>query len=66
MQTYIKKELLRPEKIETFELSLVPQEIYRKMELIKVRSSSAGNLSILDPGKGFEILGKVEGELNLD
>lgn len=59
LQGFIKKELLRPERVETFELSIVPKEVYKRMELIYIRSSVGGNVSFIDPGKGFELVGKV-------
>jgi hypothetical protein len=36
------------------------------MELISIRSTVGGNISILDSGKGFELLGKVEGNVEVD
>lgn len=33
------------------------------MELIYIRSQIAGVLSILDQGKGFELVGKIEGQV---
>jgi len=37
--------------------------LFKKLELVKIKSKEGGLLSIIDPGKGFELVGRVEGEL---
>ena len=55
LQGYIKKELLRPEKVETCELSIRNRSTttFKRLQLVEIISSETGALSVLDSGSGF-------------
>ena len=55
LQSYIKKELLRPEKVETCELTIRNRNTttFKRLQVVEILSSETGALSILDSGSGF-------------
>jgi hypothetical protein len=64
LKQYVKKELLKPYKLETVDLVIEKQSkngipLFKKLELVKIKSTEGGMLSIIDCGRGFELVGRV-------
>lgn len=65
LERQVKKELLKPEKLETCRISLAAGTVLRPFTVLGVRGEVAGQVAVLNPGSGFELLGMVEGELTV-